>query len=502
MAVAFVAAGTVLERSGPDGVDGTAVSGTIPLPSGWAAGQFAVAFHAGWTIFPLTMSAGWTPIGSIQRPSSPYYQQMAWWRRLQSGDAAPTISTTMDSRDVMQDRILTFTGVRTVGNPVEDVETQEGSGTSIPLMTVTTTGVDRYPLIVHGNARAVAHTAPSGWTKIAESLTGSGDDAALSVLGRVAATAGAYADTARTLGATGPWTKLGFALIGPDDVAADPVVKAHVNDAGTWKTSVGWVKDAGIWKPMTAIGQNVSGTWDVEDLATGEPAFSTVVLLAGFNGSNGATSYTEESSYAKTASFTSTTALSTTSPKFGTACLARNTGASTTRVGFPASTDWQIMPTSTSKFTIEMWVKFASVSTPGSNEYLIGQWTATGNQRAWAIIRSTANELRFQYSLDGIATSDALVMQGNVSGLTAGTWYSVCVECDGSFIRTYLNGVMTAKSAPLGAIFHAASDTMDFHESASATAIVYIDEARITKGAARYASDAGYTPAVAAFPRS
>lgn len=68
----------------------------------------------------------------------------------------------------------------------------------------------------------------------------------------------------------------------------------------------------------------------------------------------------------------------------------------------------------------------------------------------------------------------------------------------------YLNGVIVASSTthrtinPSGAVLSIGGDgnTTNFNFNG------WIDEVRITKGVARYASDAGFTVPTAAFPRS
>ena len=84
-----------------------------------------------------------------------------------------------------------------------------------------------------------------------------------------------------------------------------------------------------------------------------DPYFSSVVLLAHFDGTNGATTTTDSSSYARTITLNSGAALSTTSPKFGTASLLTDGAddygscAASTDFSFGTGTD----------FTVEFWLK-------------------------------------------------------------------------------------------------------------------------------------------------
>jgi len=99
-----------------------------------------------------------------------------------------------------------------------------------------------------------------------------------------------------------------------------------------------------------------------------DPYFSNVVLLAHFDGTNGATTTTDSSSYARTITLNSGAALSTTSPKFGTASLLTDgtddygSCAASTDFSFGTGTD----------FTVEFWLKSDSTDPDGCGVALQG----------------------------------------------------------------------------------------------------------------------------------
>lgn len=219
-----------------------------------------------------------------------------------------------------------------------------------------------------------------------------------------------------------------------------------------------------------------------------DPYLANVVLLLGLNGTNGATATTDDSPAAhSTPTFTGNAHLDTAQAKFGVSSLALD--GSGDYIQYPDSSDWAFL---TGQFTIEGWFRFAAVS---GNPCLIGQM---GGADTWMIFLNSGTSLLFR---DGNA---------NFSGAfpwvpTVNTWYHVACDRDASNVmRLYVDGVMggkttfsftipdTADPLTIGARFAGAA-SYDFNG--------WIDEIRITKGVARYASDAGFAVPTAAFPR-
>lgn len=99
-----------------------------------------------------------------------------------------------------------------------------------------------------------------------------------------------------------------------------------------------------------------------------DPYFSSVVLLTHFDGTNGSTTFTDSSSYARTITSNNGAALSTTAPKFGTASLL--TDGTDDYASCAASTDWSF-GTGTD-FTVEFWLKSDSTDPDGGGIALVG----------------------------------------------------------------------------------------------------------------------------------
>jgi hypothetical protein len=225
-----------------------------------------------------------------------------------------------------------------------------------------------------------------------------------------------------------------------------------------------------------------------------DPYFGNVVLLMGYEGVNGATSgpgMTDESPSAHgTATIAGANAsISNTQFKFGSTSL--HLGG-TSSITFPDSADWHL---GTGRFTIEFW---AYPTTLVSTAYFIAQSGVTPNF-GWVSYGSTAT-LVWSVSTTGVNTFGDL----SNTTITANTWQHIAIDYDGTKYREYINGVMIASSTTARNIFNPGT-VLSIGSNAVNNNFWfqgYLDEARITKGVARYASDAGFTVPTAAFPRS
>jgi hypothetical protein len=223
---------------------------------------------------------------------------------------------------------------------------------------------------------------------------------------------------------------------------------------------------------------------------SGDPSWTSVKLLMGFNGTNGAIGgpgFTDESSAAHgVASQAGNPAISTAQSVFGGSSM-KFSGFE--RVYYADHADWNL---ANAPFTIECRLQHNTAGLV----YVIGQWDASPNN-GWIIYLNTA-VLTFNLSTTG---SDNII-QITGPALTTNTWYAVALDFDGTKYRLYVNGAMVASSVTLRTIFNSPLNLAMGSSSSGANYLVgYIDELRITKGVARYASDAGYTVAATAFPR-
>ncbi|RWN72296.1 MAG: LamG domain-containing protein [Mesorhizobium sp.] len=229
-----------------------------------------------------------------------------------------------------------------------------------------------------------------------------------------------------------------------------------------------------------------------------DPYFASVVLLCGFNGSDGATSTTDEAT-AKAITFFGNAQLDTAQKKFGTASLLLDgTGD---RLQLADSLDWQLGSTNNAPWTVEAWVMWNVLD--ADNRGIMGQGPTTN--QGWIFTgASTLGELAFVLSNSGSSFNVTVTTSG--AAMTTGVWYHCAADKDaGGKIRLYVDGVMLGSATPANsAIFN--SNSALAIGAQGVTGIVdmngWLDEVRITKGVARYASDSGFTVPTAAFPRS
>lgn len=237
---------------------------------------------------------------------------------------------------------------------------------------------------------------------------------------------------------------------------------------------------------------------------SGDPHWANVVFLSGFNRNtvNDSTSFTEESSKARTVVATGTSAFTTnTNPKFGVGSLyAPTPGGVRTKYYWTVADndDWSF---GSSPFTVEAWVSFANSPASGVHR-LLGQYNTSTNQRSWAL---TVEAGVLQLLLSTAGTSGTAIAT-SAWAPTLNTYYHVAADYDGTAYRTYVDGVMKGKSVTSLTLFNSSANlaigAVEYNLGANTDFVGYMDEVRITKGVARYASDSGFTPPTAAFPRS
>ncbi|RWL87730.1 MAG: LamG domain-containing protein [Mesorhizobium sp.] len=234
--------------------------------------------------------------------------------------------------------------------------------------------------------------------------------------------------------------------------------------------------------------------------AVTDPYFSNVVLLLGFEGTDGATSTTDESSSHKTVTFLGNAQLDTAQKKFGSSSLLLDGSGDTIRLA--DSIDWQLGASNNDPWTVETFVRWNTLTS--TKRGLMGQGSGASTQLSWTLTGTTTiGELGIVLSNSG--TSDDVTVVTTGASMTTGVWYHCAVDKDATGkIRVYVDGVMRGSATPANsAIF---DSNQPLYVGGQRNGIVpmdgWLDEVRITKGVARYASDSGFTVPTAAFPRS
>jgi hypothetical protein len=193
---------------------------------------------------------------------------------------------------------------------------------------------------------------------------------------------------------------------------------------------------------------------------------------------------------------TGTCNIATGQSKFGGASLARVSSATLLKAVNGAAHTLL----GSSNFTIELWAYWSAVAT--DFECLFGQWDSGASQRSWALGRNGGN-LQLFLSTTGTTTTSAAAAAWVP---TTGQWYHIAGTWDGTAYRTFANGVMVGKSTTAVSPLLASTVPISLGAAlnsgaASGSFTGYIDEIRVTKGTARYASDSGFAVPTAAFPR-
>jgi hypothetical protein len=192
-------------------------------------------------------------------------------------------------------------------------------------------------------------------------------------------------------------------------------------------------------------------------------------------------------------------AISTAQAQFGPSSMNVTGGNG---IQYANSTDWVLAPTTSSQYTVEFWVRWSV--TPVAAPYIALWFPSAGFVgNSWEIMGgSTASEVRFRVTPDGSTSSIDITTSG--AGIANGIWYAIAVDYDGTKCRIYINGVMRGSVTPANGATNPGSRSLAIGQDSQGGGALFkgwIDEMRITKGVARYASDSGYAVQTAAFPR-
>jgi hypothetical protein len=210
-----------------------------------------------------------------------------------------------------------------------------------------------------------------------------------------------------------------------------------------------------------------------------DKTFANVQLLCGFNGADGATAFTDESTAARTATFVGNAQLDTAQARFGSASLLLDgTGDYVTFADAPAFT------LGTSDFTLDAWVRFNT--TPGAGSFAImSHYNASGNQRAW-VLAYVSGTLSLAYSTNGTSNTN---VTGTWSAADA-TWYHVAAARIGADLRIFIDGELIATdNIAASSIFNSTSALQIGSQSLGVNPFNgWIQEARFKVGVGEYAA--------------
>lgn len=227
-----------------------------------------------------------------------------------------------------------------------------------------------------------------------------------------------------------------------------------------------------------------------------DPSFSNVILLMGFDGSDGSTTMTDESPTPATYTAIGAAQIDTGQSKFGGSSL------QVTNVGDYVTTPYNSeFDLGSSDFCIEMFVRFNVTS--GTHVFFC-RWDGFNPiNKAYNIQYGGGNLNWIYYTTGG---TFRLVQKAWTP--STGTWYHIAVTRSGNNFRLFVDGTQ------LGTTDTFADTIMNGTASAEPPILIgrqvdngtaayfngWMDELRVTKGVARYTSN--FTAPTAKFPRS
>lgn len=215
-------------------------------------------------------------------------------------------------------------------------------------------------------------------------------------------------------------------------------------------------------------------------MASGGGAVILTKRLFHFNGSNASTTFTDTASSAAV-TVNGNAQLSTTSPKFGTACLLLDGTGDWFKSANDVGLDF-----GTGDYCVEGWANWAAAGNAGLFHLFPG--TPASNSSGLAL---AFNGTTLQLNEGGATTTAAFTP-------TLGTWYHWAVFRIGTTTYAAIAGVIKITKASTGSSISGNDLNVGMYFSTSFTFNGKMDEIRVTKGSGVY-SASGFTPPSAEF---
>lgn len=225
-----------------------------------------------------------------------------------------------------------------------------------------------------------------------------------------------------------------------------------------------------------------------------DPFGGDVVSLLHFDGSNGSTTFTDETGKVWTAG--GDASISTAQSKFGGASGRFENSTTAGTIGTPRTSEFNL----TGQFTIEFFLYPISTA-PAANRVIYSDFSSgAGGAGSGGLGVTLGSDRRIRISKAGVA--DILF---SISSLPTDTWTFVAFTRDGTnTIRCFIDGIEEDSIVDSSAFQDSASNPTvwigSYFQSGSQVLPLngYLDEFRLTKNVARYTSN--FTPPTKAFP--
>lgn len=250
----------------------------------------------------------------------------------------------------------------------------------------------------------------------------------------------------------------------------------------------------GAERVITNVVNSVPGVWNANEQVTAKrvgrwPPTVASLLLHG-DGTNGSTTFTDDSSNKLTVTGQGNAQISTAQSRFGGSSILLDGNGD-----YLSIANNNVFNFGVGNFTIEMWIRAASLS---NSPFLYQKLTPGGNGTGWFVELGSSGQIYF-----GNSTTGGAFATWAGTGITTNTWHNITVTRVGFVLSAFVNGTLLSSQA--------SSQWANSVDNTEAVAIGswrptntafdfngYIDELRITKGVARYTTS--FTPSATAFP--
>jgi hypothetical protein len=219
-----------------------------------------------------------------------------------------------------------------------------------------------------------------------------------------------------------------------------------------------------------------------------DPHFSSVSLLLHCDGSDGSTTFTDSSSYARTVTASGNAQIDTSQSKFGGAS-AQFDGGTVDCLTVPYAAELDL--SGGGDWTVEGWARL-NTGTGSARRILDFRGTGAWND-SW--ILSVQPEDRYIRAMD-VSTSK-IISTANNSIPASGTWFHWAAAMESGTLRLFVDGVLGASASFTTPPTHSGGILIGKDLEGDPGWLGHLDEIRITKGVARYTDT--FTPPTAAF---
>lgn len=210
-----------------------------------------------------------------------------------------------------------------------------------------------------------------------------------------------------------------------------------------------------------------------------DPYYNETALLLNFDGANGSTTITDQSPHRTSVLTSGNAQLTTTGPKFGSACAVFDGSVDRLEITSP------YLALGTRDFTIEFWVNPAAASS-GSYARLFQLGSNTGPGGLWIVRTSTS--LPMTLLIQVYPGSAYTTVMTSAATLPDGAWAHIALTRSDGVWRLFINGALDQTVSFTGGGNDITRSTLYIgsNDSGGESFAGKIDDLRVTPGIARY----------------